>query len=387
MIISTAVFLLFFFGAFFFYQQYSTQPEGEKAQPANIKKVNKEKVNSQKPAPPPEPKREVTTATLSAVGDILIHDTVYNKASRQDGTYSFNHMFEKVKRYLTQSDITIANQETMIGGVKHGLSSYPSFNSPVEVGDALKENGVDLVTIANNHTLDRGEKVILSALDHWNKIGMEYTGAYSSPEDMTDLRLITKNKITFSFLSYTYGTNGIPVPEGKDHLVNLIDPERIKSEVNEAAALSDAVVVSLHFGNEYERLPNQEQEKIAQIAADAGADIIIGHHPHVLQPVKWLTRPDGSKAFVAYSLGNFLSGQRRDYKDLGGIISISVTKTTEGDESKMTVHSPSFIPTYVDDQFVIWPLAELPEKKTVFEEMKQHMNRWVPDLSFVSAQP
>ncbi|MFC7372383.1 CapA family protein [Fictibacillus iocasae] len=382
-LIATAVFLVFFFGLFIFVQQQKQHHDQTGNKPPVKDTSFHEQTNPpQKPLPPEPAKHEEYTATISAVGDILIHDRVYDKAANPDGTYHFSPMFRQVKDELTSSDITIANQETMIGGVKHGLSSYPSFNSPAEVGDALKENGVDLVTIANNHTLDRGEKVILSAIEHWNTIGMAYTGAFRSPEDKTDLRLIRKNNITFSFLSYTYGTNGIPVPEGKDHLVNLIQPELVKREVSEAKKLSDAVVVSLHFGNEYERLPNPEQEALAKLAADAGADVIIGHHPHVLQPVKWISRKDGSKAFVAYSLGNFLSGQRGDYKDLGGIIHVSVSKKMDGKRKTVMVHSPRFTPTYVDSQYVIWPLSELPEKKEVFEEIKQHMNRYMQELSF-----
>ncbi|MFD2991668.1 CapA family protein [Fictibacillus nanhaiensis] len=329
----------------------------------------------------PEPEEKISDLTLAAVGDILIHDTVYNKAKTAKG-YDFNRNFNSVKSYLTAPDITIANQETMIGGTQLGLSSYPSFNSPHEVGDALKANGVDLVTLANNHTLDRGEKAIISALNYWNQIDVMYTGAYLTDKDRQNIRLIKRNDITVSFLSYTYGTNGIPVPTGKNHLVNLIEVERIKRDIKEARKLSDVNVVSLHFGNEYERMPNDFQKNIVKIVTEAGGDIIIGHHPHVLQPVKWETASDGSKTFVAYSLGNFLSGQRREYKDIGGIVQLKVTKRQKGTEKTIELSEPKFLPTYVDQPFVIHPMKDLPAMKKSYEEIKTHMRQWVPELTF-----
>jgi poly-gamma-glutamate capsule biosynthesis protein CapA/YwtB (metallophosphatase superfamily) len=337
------------------------------------------------PEPEPaveKPVEKTTSLTLTAVGDILIHDTVYNQAKQQSGAYNFNPNFVQVKPYLTQPDITMANQETMIGGTQFGLSSYPSFNSPHEVGDALKENGVDLVTLANNHTLDRGEKIILSALNYWNEIDVMYTGAYVSQDDQQNIRLMKKNDITVSFLSYTYGTNGIPVPAGKDHLVNLIEVEKIKNDIQRAKDLSDVSVVSLHFGNEYERMPNDFQKEIVKVVTEAGGDIIIGHHPHVLQPVKWETASDGSKTFVAYSLGNFLSGQRRSYKDIGGIVQLTVTKHVKGEETTIGLAKPKFLPTYVDRSFVIHPMKDLPEMKKSYDEIKAHMKQWVPELNF-----
>jgi poly-gamma-glutamate capsule biosynthesis protein CapA/YwtB (metallophosphatase superfamily) len=364
----------------YMYNNADLQTIEEKKEP---KQENTAVPKQTKPEPVVEkPVEKTTNLTLAAVGDILIHDTVYNKAKQQSGAYNFNPNFLPVKPYLTEPDITIANQETMIGGTQFGLSSYPSFNSPHEVGDALKENGVDLVTLANNHTLDRGEKIILSALNYWKEIDVMYTGAYVSPDDQQNIRLMKKNDITVSFLSYTYGTNGIPVPAGKDHLVNLIEAEKIKKDIQSAKELSDVSVVSLHFGNEYERMPNDFQKEIVKIVTEAGGDIIIGHHPHVLQPVRWETASDGSKTFVAYSLGNFLSGQRRNYKDIGGIVQLTVTKHVKGEETAIDLAEPKFLPTYVDRSFVIHPMKELPEMKHTYDGIKAHMKQWVPELNF-----
>jgi poly-gamma-glutamate capsule biosynthesis protein CapA/YwtB (metallophosphatase superfamily) len=319
---------------------------------------------------------------LSAVGDVLIHDRVYNPAHIGNGQYDFMPLLTPVQAYLGKADISIANQETMIGGVGIGLSSYPSFNSPHEVGDALKESGVDVVTLANNHTLDRGEEAIRKAIDHWNKISMPYIGSYVSSKDRMKIRTMERNGIIFSFLAYTYGTNGISVPKNKPYLVNLIDEEKIEQEILEAKELSDVVVVSLHFGEEYQRLPNVEQKKLAHQIANAGADIIIGHHPHVLQPMEWIERADGKCSFVAYSLGNFLSGQKGDYKDIGGIMQIKVVKVDINGEIVVKLKDPSFIPTFVGEDYVVSPLKQVAGKEAVYKNIINHMMQWMPDLKF-----
>jgi poly-gamma-glutamate synthesis protein (capsule biosynthesis protein) len=322
------------------------------------------------------------TASLSAIGDVLIHDRVYNPAHIGNGKYNFISHLKQVKPYLEKVDITVANQESMIGGTKIGLSSYPSFNSPHEVGDALKHSGVDIVTLANNHTLDRGEDAIQSAITYWNKIGLHYTGSYVSAEDQKRIRIIEKNGIIFSFLAYTYGTNGIKPPNDKQYLVNLIDENKIKKDISSAKGISDVVVVSLHFGKEYQRLPNEEQIQLAKQLAQAGADIIIGHHPHVLQPMEWIKREDGRRSIVAYSLGNFFSGQTGDYKDIGGIMQIKVDKIVKNDETIITLKEPSFIPTFVDSNYYVTPLAMITGKESLYNEIRNHMRKWMPELKF-----
>src|SRR5699024_6454694 len=230
----------------------------------------------------------VREITLSALGDVLIHDRVYDVAETKDG-YDFLPMTDHVKSYMGDATITFANQEAVIGGEKVGLSSYPSFNSPYEIGDALKEDGVDIVSMANNHTLDRGEEAIQSAISHWEEIDMMYTGAYKNNKDASRIRVIeTDEGMDVAFIAYTYGTNGIDVPQGKEYLVNYIDKKQIKKDIKEARDEADVVVLSLHFGIEYERMPNNEQKELMQFAADEGVDITLGHHPHVLQPVEWV---------------------------------------------------------------------------------------------------
>lgn len=325
------------------------------------------------------------TISLAAVGDILIHGTVYKDAKTANG-YDFKPNIASVKDLLQSPDITIANQETIIGGTEIGLSTYPQFNSPYEVADALLDAGVDIVSIANNHTLDRGEKAVLNATSHFDKIGMEYVGGYRDQADKERIRVLNRNGIRIAFLSYTYGTNGIPVPKGKEYLVNLIEPETIKADIAAAKQVADVLAVSMHWGNEYQLFPNDEQKSLAKMLANEGVDLIIGHHPHVLQPMEWITSDDGSKTFVVYSLGNFLSGQVKNYKDIGGVLQISITKELVDNNSVITLHSPQFTPTYVTNtdvtRFQVVPLEAVAASGTrytssIFEEMDSHMKQWL----------
>ncbi|WP_342542467.1 CapA family protein [Paenisporosarcina sp. FSL H8-0542] len=334
----------------------------------------------------------VTTAKLVAIGDILLHQPVYKDAKTTDGTYDFTAMFEKVKPFIESADIAVANQETMIGGPELGLSSYPKFNSPYEIGDALKYSGIDLVTIANNHTLDRGEKAILNAIDYWDQIEMPYTGAFKSPDDRNMVRTVTKNDITFSFLSYSYGTNGMPVPEGKPYLINLIDLPLIEQDVKKAKTISDVVVVSMHWGNEYEKTPNDTQINLANELSSMGVDIIIGHHPHVLQPVDWIERPDGTRTFVMYSLGNFLSSQEGLEKLTGGIGGVEITKVVDSEKTVIKLDHPSFVPTYGyyknKRDFEVIPMhllteSYLPGYQTHYENTQRHLNVLTNELTFI----
>lgn len=335
-----------------------------------------------------EAKTVRTTATLAAIGDVLIHSSVYEDARTTEG-FDFRPMFEPVRPYLRAPDITVANQESMIGGTSLGLSDYPRFNSPQAVGDALKDAGVDVVTMANNHTLDYGEPAIRNAITHWKKLGMTYTGAFASREDQTRLRTMTKNEITFAFTAYTYGLNGLPVPEGKDYLVNLIDEEKITNDIREARREADVVVVSVHFGTEYQQMPHEEQKTLVRKLAAAGADVILGHHPHVLQPPEWIRQDSGRKTFVVYSLGNFLAAQRGTRREIGGIMRLQVEKVRQGDHTSVTLNNPHFLPTWAYKKhwrnYKVIPFPDIepglmPQKAKWQKEIDGHMKQWMPDL-------
>lgn len=335
---------------------------------------------------------ETTEVTVSAIGDMLIHRRVYNDAKTDSG-YDFMPMLQHVEKYLNDTTITFANQETMIGGEELGLSTYPTFNSPKAVGDALKEIGVNVVSLANNHTLDRGEEVIQSAIRHWETIDMMYVGAYKDEVDRNNLRIFqTDEGISVAFLAYTYGTNGIPVPEGRDFLVNLIDKELMASEIKEAKKQADVIILSLHFGNEYERYPSEEQKDLVQFAADQGVHAVLGHHPHVLQPIDWVEGENGNQTFVVYSLGNFLSGQDKLYRQIGGIVKFTIRKVSVVGKDRIEIVEPKFLPTYVsmenNSNYQVLPMFELTNdtlsnSKKHYNEIKEHMSQWMPELQFI----
>ncbi|GIO23591.1 CapA family protein [Oceanobacillus sp. J11TS1] len=331
--------------------------------------------------------------TISTIGDILIHDRVYDDAWNGE-TYNFKPMLAAVADYLREADITVANQETIMGGESIGLSGYPNFNSPVEIGDALQDAGVDLITMANNHTLDRGEEAIQNAIAYYEEIGIPYTGSFKNTEDQAEIRVLeTDQDISIAFLSYTYGTNGMAIPEGKSYLVNLIDRKQIKEEVEKADELADVTIVSLHFGVEEERMPDQEQKDLAQYAADLGVDVVIGHHPHVLQPIEWLEGEEGNQTLVAYSLGNFLSGQYAFYNRIGGIFEFDLVKKAD----EVVVQNPRFLPTFVEfeeegdaiSNVQVVPLEQESEEKIenldeVLSEIYAHMTQWMPELDWIA---
>ncbi|TGB04926.1 CapA family protein [Halobacillus salinus] len=325
---------------------------------------------------------EVTEVSIAAVGDLLIHNEVYNDAKTSSG-YDFNPMFQEVSPFLSNADITFANSESIMGGAAIGLSTYPSFNTPFELGDTLKANGIDIVSMSNNHTLDRGVPAIENAINQWDLLGIKMVGSYLSPEERNTITTIKKNDITFSFLAYTYGTNGIPTPEGKPYLVNRIDKDLIVSDIKRASSKSDVVVLSLHFGKEYERNPSDAQRELAAFAAEQGADIILGHHPHVLQPPEWIQNTDGSQTLVFYSLGNFLSGQEEKYRRIGGIAGVKVQKVKGMEGTSIDIKDPQFKLTYVDfenDQdFKITPMKEF--DADMFQELSKHMKTSIHDLS------
>jgi poly-gamma-glutamate synthesis protein (capsule biosynthesis protein) len=255
-----------------------------------------------------------------AVGDNLIHATVY-EAAAINNTYDFKPIFSEIKPYIRQFDLAFINQETILGGKEIGLSTYPCFNSPFELGDALVDTGFNLISMANNHTLDRGETAVVNAVNYWQTQDVIFSGASLNPG--SQVKKFTKNEITFAYVAYTYGTNGILPPKGKDYLANVFTYEKAKADLENID--SDFIIVSMHWGNEYESLPSKEQMKQANFLANLGVDVIIGHHPHVIQPLDMLEH-DGHKTLVIYSLGNFLSDQKGIDRLIGMAVSFNIEK-------------------------------------------------------------
>lgn len=306
-------------------QEEANQEKTEEKAP-KVKKVN----------PLPEPEEVTTTISVGMIGDILLHLPLYNYEN-------FDHTFEPVKKHLQSIDFLLANQESIAGGKELGLGGYPSFNSPSHIIRDLKKYGVHMVAMANNHTLDRGEKAIQNAIATNKEYDMMYVGAYASEEDRQMMRIVNVDGVRLGILNYTYGTNGIPVPEGKPYLVNLIDLEKMVADVQAIRPEVDVVIVSIHWGQEYHLQESEEQRSIAQLLAEQNVEIIFGHHPHVVQPYEKI-----ANTHVYYSLGNFLSAQQFDSTNIGGIAKIHIEKTTKGEETVgVEVKQPQFFPTVV----------------------------------------
>lgn len=330
-----------------------------------------------------ETKEFHSSAVIGGIGDILIHDWVYNDAKIKNG-YNFKPIFHLVKPMLQKPDLLIANQESIPGGEELGISSYPSFNSPYEIVDAIMDAGVDFVNTANNHALDKGEKGIQNALSYYDKVHLPHVGTFKNEKDHDTLRIETVNGIKIAILGYTYGTNGIPVPKGKDYLVNTIDEDKILSELKRAREAADLVILNLHWGIEYTLQPNEEQKRLAKLFTNGGADVILGHHPHVLEPIEKIHTSDGRDALVIYSLGNFISGQMHDFKDIGGMIDFNVSKSVTAKGKEVKINGIQFHPTYVYNKdlhhYLIYPLDEANKKGLIDHSYKDIMNHMMNGL-------
>jgi len=306
-----------------------------------------------------KPKKEVYEASLIMVGDALIHSSVYKDANKLAGYkgYNFKPQIEFIKEKVTNYDIAYYNQETILGGTSLGLDDYPTFNSPQEVGDAMIDAGFNLVSLATNHTVDKGKNAVLKSREYWNKQeGVHAVGSYSSKEEKKELetKVLEVNNITYAMLNYTYGTNGMPV--ANDYLVNVwptnLDlnivssdikyqsyKETVKKEIEAIRDKVDVLIVAMHWGVEYTHKPTKYEEDMAKFLADNNVDIVIGTHPHVIQPVEWI-----NDTIVFYSLGNFISAQYQNqgtctnYKCMVGLMSsLNITKTVEGDKTEIEI--------------------------------------------------
>jgi len=288
------------------------------------------------------------TVSVSVTGDIMCHSVQFNYARVAADSFNFSPVFSEIKKYLAQSDFVFGNLETVTAGEKKGYSGYPLFNSPDDFIAALEEAGFDLLTTANNHAIDRGETGIRRTIEQLKMSHLNYNGTFLSGRDRDSIRIFDIKGIRVAFLAYTYGTNGNYIPKGKEYLVNIIDTIKIRTDIRRAREQgSDIVLAHLHFGDEYQHLPNSYQNEVVKKTINAGADIIIGGHTHVLQPLDFFktnnTRLDSG--FVIYSMGNFISNQRWRYSDGGAILTFSLTK----DIVKNSIHlnNVEFLPIWV----------------------------------------
>lgn len=314
---------------------------------------------------PEEQLPEKTSVNVICAGDNLIHDTIYEQAEKRAGGngYDFSFVYEKVAHFIKDADFAILNQETIVTD-DYEPSSYPCFCSPEALGDYMVEIGFDAISMSNNHVLDKGESGLLSSLDYWDKKHPDIIryGAYRNKEDMNNIRTVEINNITFAFLGYMEHTNGIVHKGDKGtELVYLDEIDLIEKQIKEADKIADVVIVSPHFGVEVTNEVSDQQRELSKKFANWGADIIIGTQPHTIQECNWIERDDGTKAFVYYCLGNFVSAMSDNRAMMGGLGAFTITKDTKTGE--ITIESPKIIPiithfnaNYKDVQ--IYPLSE-----------------------------
>lgn len=342
-------------------------------------------------------KEEEKTYKLSMVmvGDNLIHSSIYKEANKLAGYdgYDFKPMITMIKDKVKGYDLAYYNQETILGGSELGLSDYPTFNSPYEAGDAMLDAGFNMVSLATNHTIDRGEKAVLNSCEYWkSKTDVLTAGSYCSEEERNEVKVMEKNNITYTMLNYTYGTNGIAIPKGKDYLVNVwpMDynadygvgyeafKETVREDVERVRDKVDVLIVAMHWGVEYTHTPTKYQKDAAEFLASLGVDIVIGTHPHVVQPVEWI-----DDTIVFYSLGNFISAQdqKDNYNKMVGLMSsLDITKTVKGDKVDIKIDNINNELIYTRHigyrQFKVIPFSEinstyLPTYESVYNEYSE----------------
>ena len=333
-----------------------------------------------------------TSISLIMAGDNLINDKLYNAAKKDDGSYDFKSMYSYIKDIVKNYDLAYYNQETILGGSEIGVSSYPAFNSPYEVGDATIDTGFNLVSLATNHTLDRGEKAIINSLNYWNnKSNVLTSGSYLSNNDRNKVNIKEVNNITYTMLNYTYGTNGIKVPEGKEYLVNIWPctgnnpdndtkyqeyKEVVKEDILRVRDKVDLLIVAMHFGVEYTHVPTKYQIDMAEFLSSLGVDIIIGTHPHVIMPITYI-----NDTLVIYSLGNFLSAQdtNNDYNTTVGLLSsIKITKNIDKDNNssiELSDLNNELIYTTNKDGYKIIPFSN-PDIKDYLNDYERVYNKY-----------
>lgn len=333
-----------------------------------------------------------TEITILAVGDLMGHSPQRNAAKTSDG-YDFSPCFAPVASRIQAADLAIGNLETPLAGADAGYSGYPAFNNPDEYAEALRAAGFDVLTTANNHCLDRGMSGLSRTRDTLEALGIACTGTARTQQEAKNILMLDVDGIKVAILAYTYGMNGLSAPSGKSWAVNVIDEKAMTSAVKEARAQgADIVIVSIHNGVEYDREPSAAQEALELAMVDTGADVVLGSHPHVIQPMEIVeaTREDGSarEALVIHSLGNFVSSQRQRYRDAGLMLGLSFEKNQATGVTTLT--GVEYVPTWVDSTgdggslYRVLPIAEVladQEYPGVSESDRSRMEQAYEDTS------
>lgn len=306
-----------------------TQPDNLPAQPLAVKL--------------PDVQAHSETITLTAAGDCLMHNTQISSGLQADGSYDFSDFFPEVKELIAEGDYSSTNFEAAMAGPESGYTGYPLFNSPDAAADAFKKAGFDLVVSANNHCLDRGARGALRTLDVLRRAGLDTVGTYKSEKESNAYLIKDIKGVKVAYLAYTYGTNGIPVAPRYSFLVNFMDKDEILADIKSLRKKVDIIVLVLHWGLEYNPQPSPEQKIQAKEYLEAGADVILGSHPHVIQTME-VMKVQGKDKFVIYSMGNFISHQIGQERNSGIVLKMKFTKDFAG--QKTILDSVSYTPTF-----------------------------------------
>lgn len=338
----------------------------------SLENVTKETEEIIEPEPiiPEEKEFIPPTVQIVMVGDMLMHGRVMDSGKKDDGSYNFDHLFENVKDTIENADLALVNQETILGGTELGLSGYPAFNSPYELGDSLVSAGFDVILHATNHTLDKGKTGVLNCMNFWdtNYPDINYLGINKSQEEQdTDIFVYEQDGMKIAILNYTYGTNGIPTPSDMPYIVNYMNEEKIIQDLKTAEEIADFTIVCPHWGTEYVLTATSSQKNWAKIFMENGADLVIGTHPHVIEPVEMITDENGNEMLVYYSIGNFVNGtsgtgEGTTNRMVGGIADITLSMTEDGD---VFIESYDVIPIvcHIDEktEYTVYYLSDYTE--------------------------
>lgn len=286
------------------------------------------------------------TITLTATGDILMHNTVI-ASGKQGDSYNYDHLFAPIKKLIEEGDYSSVNLESAIAGPASGYTGYPVFNSPDSIANALKNNGFDLAVTASNHTLDRGYSGALRTLDVLRQAGLDTTGTFKTPEEKRNFLVKDIRGVKVGYLAYSYDTNGIPLPQDKPYFYNLLDRDKIISDISALRPEVDLLVLVLHWGVEYSPYPTEQQRKLAKEFFEKGADVILGSHPHVIQPMETM-QINGKDKFVIYSMGNSMGNQNGVERNSGVILKLQFTKDLNQGETNLSgvSYTPIFMHPY-----------------------------------------
>mgnify|MGYP002585486406 FL=1 len=287
-----------------------------------------------------EPAREYT---IVMVGDVLLHTPVEESCKQPDGNYDYESLFTHTKDEISAADLALVNQEVIIGGADLGITGYPSFNADFSLCDSLVDAGFDIICHATNHAMDKGRKGLINCAKYWRENYPQITvlGIHDTADTSTSCGaepvILDLPDMKIAVLNYTYGTNGIPLPDDMPYAVDLLDEEQVAADIRRAEELADFTIVCPHWGTEYRLTPDASQEKWTKVFAENGADLVLGTHPHVIEPIEWVTDEERDhEMLVYYSLGNFVNwtsgtGEGVANRMVGGMAEVTITKNDHGE--------------------------------------------------------